>query len=83
MRFETHSHSQYSNIRLIDAINEPKDMILTAYQLGYAGITLTDHEALCGHVEWLEAEKELKEKENIPKDFKCALGNEIYLTDTR
>ena len=58
-------------------------MILTAYQLGYAGITLTDHEALCGHVEWLEAEKELKEKEKIPKDFKCALGNEIYLTDTR
>lgn len=83
MRFETHSHSHYSNIRLIDAINKPKDMILTAYQLGYAGITLTDHEALCGHVEWLEAEEELKEKEKIPKDFKCALGNEIYLTDTR
>lgn len=83
LRFETHTHSQYSNIRLIDAINKPKDMILTAYQLGYAGITLTDHEALCGHVEWLEAEEELKKSEKIPKDFKCALGNEIYLTNSR
>lgn len=58
-------------------------MILTCAKLGYAGVALTDHEALSGHVEWLELEKELKEKELIPKNFKCALGNEIYLTDTR
>ena len=83
MRFETHSHSHFSNIRLIDSINKPKDMILTAYKLGYGGIALTDHEALCGHIEWLELEKELKSKGEIPQDFKCALGNEIYLTDTR
>ena len=83
MRFETHCHSHYSNIRLIDSICKPKDLILTAFQLGYSGITITDHEALCGHVEWLELEKELKEKGKIPNDFVCALGNEIYLTDTR
>lgn len=82
-RSETHSHSFYSNIRLLDSINRPKDMILTAYKLGLSGIALTDHEALCGAVEWLELEKELKEKEQIPQDFKCMLGNEIYLTDTR
>lgn len=58
-------------------------MIVTAAKLGYAGITLTDHEALCGHVEWLELEKELKEEGTIQKDFVCGLGNEIYLTDTR
>lgn len=28
-------------------------------------------------------EQELKEKGTIPSNFKCALGNEIYLTDTR
>lgn len=83
MRFETHCHSHFSNIRLIDSICKPRDLIETAANLGYAGIALTDHEALCGHVEWLELEKELKEKEKIPKDFKCALGNEIYLTETR
>lgn len=83
MRFEPHSHSHYSNIRLIDSINKPKDMILTASKLGYAGIALTDHEALCGHVEWLELEKELKENKKIPENFKFALGNEIYLINER
>ena len=58
-------------------------MIQTASDLGYSGIALTDHEALCGHIDFLLAEKELKEKEKIPQNFKCALGNEIYLTDTR
>lgn len=58
-------------------------MILTCAEMGYAGVALTDHEALCGHVEWLELEKELKEKKKIPENFVCALGNEIYLTDTR
>lgn len=82
-RCETHSHSHYSNIRGIDSINRPMDMIMTAARLGLKGIILTDHEALCGHVEWLKAEKELKEKEKIPSYFKCGLGNEIYLTDDR
>lgn len=82
-RFETHSHSHYSNIRLLDSINRPKDMILTAYKLGLSGICLTDHEALCGHVEFLQLEKSLKEKGKIPEDFKIGLGNEIYLTDDR
>jgi DNA polymerase III subunit alpha len=83
MRFEIHAHSMYSNIRLIDCIIKPKDLILTAYKKGLAGITLTDHEALCGHIDWLNAEKELKSKGDIPEDFVCALGNEIYLSDTR
>lgn len=82
-RFETHSHSWFSNIRIIDAINSPKDLIKTAAALGYSGIALTDHEAMCGAVEWLQSEQELKKKGIIPKNFKCALGNEIYLVDER
>ena len=31
----------------------------------------------------LEAEKALKKSGKISEDFKVALGNEIYLTDTR
>lgn len=83
MRFEIHSHSHYSNIRLIDCINKPEDLISKAAELGLAGITLTDHEALCGHVDWLNAEKQLKKDKIIPEDFVCALGNEIYLVDKR
>lgn len=83
MRFETHSHSYYSNLRLIDSINRPEDMILKASELGYCGIALTDHEALCGHIDWLCLEKQFKEEGKIPKTFKCALGNEIYLEKDR
>ena len=82
-RCETHSHSHYSNIRLIDSINRPKDLILKAYELGLSGIALTDHECVSGAVDFLNAEKELKEEKKIPEDFKCILGNEVYLTDTR
>lgn len=82
-RLETHAHSQYSNIRLLDSINRPKDLILKAHELGLNGICLTDHECVCGAVEWLQLEKELKEKKLIPDDFKCGLGNEIYLVDER
>lgn len=60
MRFETHAHSMYSNIRLVDCINKPEDLIRKAAELGLAGITLTDHESLSGHVDWLNAEKKLK-----------------------
>lgn len=82
-RFDNHSHSMFSNFRLIDSINRPKDMILKAHELGMKGIALTDHETVAGHVEWLKSEKELKAAGKIPEDFKCACGNEIYLVDDR
>lgn len=82
-RFETHSHSMFSNVRLLDSINRPEDLILTASKLGLSGICLTDHEILSGTVQWLEFEKDFKKKGKIPEDFKCGVGNEIYLVDTR
>lgn len=82
-RFDTHSHSEYSNIRLLDSINRPADMIKTAHKLGMKGLALTDHECLCGHLKWIKACKELKAKGTIPESFKAALGNEIYLVDDR
>ena len=82
-RFDNHSHSEFSNLRLIDSINRAEDMILTAHKLGMKGIALTDHETVSGHVKWLNTEKELKKAGKIPEDFKCACGNEIYLVDDR
>jgi DNA polymerase-3 subunit alpha len=79
-RFEPHAHTHYSNIRLLDSINKPKDLINRAIELGLAGIAITDHECLSSHMEVnLYAQKILKENPN----FKIALGNEIYLTETR
>lgn len=58
-------------------------MLLTAHQLGMAGIALTDHECLCGHLKWLKAEEQLKKEGKLPENFKAALGNEIYLVEDR
>ena len=79
-RFEVHSHTMYSNLRLLDCINRPKDLINRAIELGLKGIAITDHESLSSHPEINFYAQELKEK--YP-EFKVVLGNEIYLTDTR
>ncbi len=79
-RFEVHSHSHFSNLRLLDCINRPKDLINRAIDIGLSGITITDHDCLSSHVEVNQYAKKIKEK--YP-DFKIALGNEIYLCENR
>ena len=75
-RFEPHSHTEYSNFRLLDCINKVPNLINRAVEIGLAGIAITDHECLSAHVEAnLYGEK-------YP-NFKVALGNEIYLTSDR
>ena len=78
--FNDHNHTVYSNLRLIDCINKPTDLIDEAIRLGLSGIAITDHEALCSHIEVNKYAKKIREKH---PDFKIALGNEIYLTETR
>lgn len=78
--FDNHTHTMYSNIRLLDSINRPADLIKKAMELGLAGIAITDHEALCCHVAVNKIAKELHDQNS---DFKIALGNEIYLTEDR
>ena len=79
-RMEIHSHTHYSNIRLLDSINRPDQLIKRAIEIGLAGIAITDHEILGSHIEVNKIANQLKETN---PDFKVALGNEIYLTDTR
>ena len=79
-RFEIHTHSDYSNERLLDSINTIKGLISKAQKIGLAGIAITDHETLSGLPEANFIAEEIQ-KEN--PDFKVALGNEIYLCDTR
>lgn len=79
-RMEVHSHTHYSNLRLLDCINRPKDLINRAIELGLSGIAITDHETLASHMEVNLYTKKIKEK--YP-NFKVALGNEIYLCSNR
>jgi DNA polymerase-3 subunit alpha len=78
--FDCHSHTMYSNLRLLDCINQPKHLIDKAIELGLGGIAITDHECLSAHMEVNQYAKKLREKH---PDFTIALGNEIYLTDDR
>lgn len=80
MFFNCHNHTMYSNLRLLDCIIKPKDLIDRAIQLGLSGIAITDHEALSAHMEVNMYAKKIREKN---PDFTIALGNEIYLTETR
>ena len=79
-RMELHSHTHYSNIRLLDSINKPKDLINRALEIGLTGICITDHECLSSSIEVnIYAQELLKDNPN----FKIGLGNEIYLIDDR
>ena len=79
-RFEVHAHTDYSNARLLDSVNTVKGLISKARQIGLAGISITDHEILSGLPEANFIAEEIQKED---PDFKIALGNEIYLCDTR
>lgn len=78
--FNNHVHSEYSNIRLLDAIGKGKKIIDTAVEQGLLGIAFTDHENLSIHPEINEYAKEIREKH---PNFVIGLGDEIYLVDER
>ena len=79
-RMELHLHSQYSNLRLLDAINKHEDVVERAIELNLAGVVFTDHECLSGSV---IIDKLRKQYAETNPDFKIGCGNEIYLVDER
>lgn len=81
-RAELHWHQDYSNIRLPDSTNTIKKSILKANEMGLAGMAITDHESLGGHVKAIQTVEALKKEGKIEKDFKLVLGNEIYLVES-
>ena len=79
-RFECHSHTEYSNLRLVDSINKPISLVNRAAEIGLAGIAITDHETIAASIILNKYQKEISEK--YP-GFKIGIGNEIYLVDER
>ena len=73
-RMELHSHTYYSNLRLLDSINDPKDLVNRAIDLGLSGIAITDHECLSAAPELNIYEKEVGESVSI----KYIRGNKQY-----
>ena len=75
-RFSGHNHTDMSNFRLIDSINKLENLVKRGYEVGLAGMAITDHETLAQSVRVCKLQKEYP-------DFKIAIGNEIYLCDER
>ena len=73
-----HNHTYSSNIRFLDSINRPEDMVNKAISLGFSGIAFTDHEALSSAIDILKTKDKIKDTN---PDFKIIFGNEIYLID--
>ena len=73
-----HNHTFASNIRFLDSINKPEEMVNKAIALGFSGMAFTDHESLSAAVTILKL-RDTVSKTN--PDFKFIFGNEIYLID--
>ena len=78
--FNNHNHTEYSNLRLLDAVSRPEELIDYALSLGLTGLAITDHESLSAH---MRVNKYAKKLHETNPDFIIALGNEIYLTNDR
>ena len=65
-----------SNFRLLDCINKLPDLVNRGKEIGLAGLAITDHETIAQSIRVCKLQKQ-------DPDFKLAIGNEIYLTDTR
>jgi DNA polymerase-3 subunit alpha len=77
-----HNHTDKSNIRLLDSTNRTKDLFVTAANLNYKGLAITDHECLSAHLEAIKIVRSMKKSGKLSDDFKLILGNEIYLVDS-
>lgn len=75
-----HNHCYASNIRFLDSINRPEEMVQKAIDLGFSGIAFTDHESLSAAVTVLKIRDSIKEAH---PEFKIIFGNEIYLIDEK
>lgn len=75
-----HTHTdEGSNLVMLDSLVRVKALIDRAIELGYCGVTITDHESVTSHISVMKYIKELKKEDKLPKDFKVAYGDEIYL----
>lgn len=71
-----HNHSEYSNLRLRDAIIKPNDLIDYAIELGHEVVAFTEHESISNAI---KIEKYYNKIKKSHPDFKVLFGNEIYL----
>ena len=71
-----HNHTDFSNLRLRDAIVRSNELIDYAIELGHEVVAFTEHETVANAIKIEKYYKKVKQKH---PDFKVIFGNEIYL----
>lgn len=66
-----HNHSEDSNFRLKDCIIRAEDIVNRAVELGYKGVSITDHESVSSHIRIMQRLQELKKLHTRYKELKC------------
>lgn len=60
-----HNHSEDSNFRLKDCIIRAEDIVNRAIELGYMGVSITEHETVSSHIRILQRYQKLKKLHNL------------------
>ena len=60
MYFSVHNHDDTSNIRLLDCIIKPKELVNYAIELNLKGVCIPSHECLSSHMEYNEMATQFK-----------------------
>src|SRR5438128_965322 len=76
MYIELHCHSAFS---FLDGASLPEQLALTASQLGYAGLALTDHNGLYGSLEFAHEAKQLGLQEITGAELTLRDGSHVTL----
>jgi len=57
-----HTHTDYSNIRMLDSINQLPLLFERCRELNMTGVAITDHESLSGHIKAIQHINGLRQK---------------------
>lgn len=57
-----HTHTDYSNIRMLDSINQLPLLFERCRELNMTGIAITDHESLSGHIKAIQYVNDMRKK---------------------
>ncbi len=76
MRIETHAHTEFSQLRMLDCIVKVPQLIKQAASLGLSGVAITDHESVSGHVRFIQTISYFDEYEEMKKKLKELESNQ-------
>src|SRR5436309_65198 len=75
---ELHCHSAYS---FLDGASQPEELAARAAELGYEALALTDHDGVCGSLEFAHAAKALGVKTVVTGDVHAHRHERAILQD--